>query len=421
MSRCRSINSPHVVFPGAMGVTATHADAIRFNTTAGAPANPQAGDVWWDAASGTLSIQTVEELVVLQMGQEQHVPVINRSGAQIDNGDLVYISGSDVGLPTIDPAVADGTITPDVVIGFATHDIDDDATGIVTTFGRVHDVNTLGCLAGDKIYLSPTAPGEWTTTKPIAPQQVALVGYVMIVDEFAGVILCRVQFTDTEIHALNVSSTNPTAGTYSVLGHYDQIVAGQAIPQGSPYVSADEMCNAEMALNLTVVSAPLTLRIDGDSVNETTGAITPGDFATIPVTDTGWHRFPKKWIDKPSVSVVEVGESVTAAIYRHRYWDGGNEDFRLLSFRWEFTPNAAAWTFAFTISRLNTDGSLELLETKSFAQTDSPVWAVNGEVGTFKLGGLTYDVLGSGAEGLVVELSATNIRYLYGDLKYTHL
>ncbi len=399
---------------------------LRFDNASGTPSSPLEGDAWWDPTDGTLTLQTKEADVRLQVGREFHIEVMNKTGAQINNGQLVYINGADVpsDLPTAALAVADGTIEPDVTIGFATHDIADDAAGIVTESGLVRSLDTSGCTAGDKAWLDPTTDGDWTTTKPKYPNQVVLVGYVLKVHATDGIIFTRVQFVKNQLQQLPIMVSDPSAFTEWVEGHYVEVVAAQAISDVSPYTSTTEFANAEAIINVTAFSGALTLRIAGDSVDEATGVISAADTEDHNITATGWYRSAKKWIGLPQFQILEGASSVTATINKCRYFDNSNNNFRIPAYKWQFTPSAGAWSFEYWLYRVESDGQLTELENDVFDNTDSPVWAVQNEPGTFKKGGstpadaLTYDFVGSGQEGLIVKIDNSAIRHLSGRVSY---
>lgn len=123
----------------------------------------------------------------LQVGQEFHIPVINKSGITISDGDLVRESGYDdtSNRLTIVKAQADN-LADAGVLGMATTTMLNNAKGKITTQGRVNNVDTSGLTEGAKLYLSPTVLGGFTETQPIAiPIQI---GYVGKVDANVGFI-----------------------------------------------------------------------------------------------------------------------------------------------------------------------------------------------------------------------------------------
>jgi hypothetical protein len=144
------------------------------------------GRVFYDTTSHTLSVYNDESEVTLNMGSELFIRVWNETGFTITNGSVVYPVGAyGVETPSIAKAKADVDATSNV-IGMATHDIEDDTYGYITRYGFVHDVNTDGMTPGGTFYLSASTAGEFTTTKPGAPNNAIPLGGVTKVDISSG-------------------------------------------------------------------------------------------------------------------------------------------------------------------------------------------------------------------------------------------
>jgi predicted RecA/RadA family phage recombinase len=151
------------------------------------------GDLYWDSENMTIALKQTNE-VTQQIGQELFIRAKNSGASTIENGTVVYITGSDIGNPTINPARASENDGDKVtkVIGITTEDITAGDTGFVTTVGIVRDLNTTGFTAGDTVYLSTSAFGQLTTTKPVYPDYVIEIGVVTKIDSTNGQILVKV-------------------------------------------------------------------------------------------------------------------------------------------------------------------------------------------------------------------------------------
>ena len=112
---------------------------IQFNATPTVGAFSE-GKVYWDSTNKALAVQT-GTATTLQVGQEDWRRAINKSGADIIDGTLVYISGINSSLPTIEKAIANTNATS-VVLGMTTETIANDSTGMVTIRGNVNSLNT---------------------------------------------------------------------------------------------------------------------------------------------------------------------------------------------------------------------------------------------------------------------------------------
>jgi hypothetical protein len=145
--------------------------SLGFTGTAGE------GLLQWDPDDGTLSFGLPGGNVNLQVGQEMVVLAKNVSGGPITNGTVVRVVSAQGDRPTID--VADTSIASEDVIGLATEDIINNADGYVTAFGQVRDIDTDGLVAGSTLWLDPANPGQFISTRPIAPDPAVHIGHVL--------------------------------------------------------------------------------------------------------------------------------------------------------------------------------------------------------------------------------------------------
>ena len=173
-----------MLFRSSLSATSLNVDYIDFNTTA--TTTTQFGRINWDSGTGTLNIgigDSTTGLIDFQVGQEEVVRVYNSEATTLQKGEIVYVSGSQGNRPSVKraSAVSDGySVT---TLGMVDVAIPSGSEGYVTTFGIISNLNTLGLTGGTPIWLSPTTPGAYTTTKPIAPQHTVLIGYVVRVSE----------------------------------------------------------------------------------------------------------------------------------------------------------------------------------------------------------------------------------------------
>jgi hypothetical protein len=155
-----------------------------------------AGSLYFDSEQNkglSVRLRTPENAnpdVSLNVGQETFLYVYNDTGAQIDNGDAIYISGTHTdGTPKVTLARAN-TSTSSAVFGLATMNIPNNGHGWVTRYGLVRDVNTAGMTAGNTLFLSPDSAGVVTET-PVTvdtgfPHHI---GRVITADASNGIIL----------------------------------------------------------------------------------------------------------------------------------------------------------------------------------------------------------------------------------------
>lgn len=195
----------------------TGTSSIEFDTT---PTNvPVAqGTMSWNDTDGTLDLKLKGGNVTLQIGQEEVVRVINKTGADLLEAEykVVYISGAQgqrlkVGLPR-----ADQPTTTRNAIGVVTETIADNQPGFINVSGLVNNINTTGALQGetwlegDVLYLSPTVAGGITKVKPTAPNHSVRIGYCVNAHATQGKIYVKVEngYDLGDLH--NVSLTSLT-------------------------------------------------------------------------------------------------------------------------------------------------------------------------------------------------------------------
>ena len=194
------------------GVTPTHAE----------------GRIFYDTTNKTLAVYNDEPDVTLQIGQEQWVRVYNSSGATISNGSPVFINGASLDFPTI--ALADASDANKYnVVGLATHDIENNSYGYVTTAGIVRDVNTSAYSIGDTLFVGTTA-GTLTNVAPSYPNFPMSIGFVVKVGTTNGIVKI---FQGLETVGSFRIVTNAHVGN-------NLIVGGDLTVQGSQIIASSE-------------------------------------------------------------------------------------------------------------------------------------------------------------------------------------
>lgn len=144
------------------------------------------GKLLYDTDNECLTFYNNDSNVSLQIGQEAWIRVKNMSGSTITNGSVVYINGSDSGLPTVALAKADSATTT-IGAGLVTESIANGAIGYVTSLGAVNTIDTSAFSVGP-VYISSTTAGALTQTAPTAPNYRYRVGFVTVVSATVGKI-----------------------------------------------------------------------------------------------------------------------------------------------------------------------------------------------------------------------------------------
>ncbi len=170
-----TLTSKNVTF----GVTLNAQEAILNDIVFNANYTPNGAvrSFYWDETNKTMTIRVSTEST-LQVGQENWIRCVNKSGATIADGKAVYLSGAQGNRPTIELAIANTNMSSRV-IGLATETISDNEEGMVTVMGIVNGVDTRAYSDGAVLYLSPTVSGDLTTTIPDDPNYVIRIGQAM--------------------------------------------------------------------------------------------------------------------------------------------------------------------------------------------------------------------------------------------------
>lgn len=164
----------------------TGVNSMLFNTSFTPGSEPE-GLTWWNGTEHGLNISSGLGPVG-QLPFENWILAKNETGVQIDDGMVVFMSGSSGGIPLVELAKADIPTTVDRTIGVATMDIPTGTIGIITDFGAVRNIDTQLCTAGNTLYVSATTAGGFTETQPVYPNFVMKIGSCQISDATVGKI-----------------------------------------------------------------------------------------------------------------------------------------------------------------------------------------------------------------------------------------
>ncbi len=218
--------------------------------------NPTAPDevarLKWDDGNGTFSFLMKGGNVNQQVGQENLALCWNAEATTLNEGEVVYVSGSQGNRPRIKRALASSDSYSVTVLGVVTETIASGAEGFVCTFGMVNNLNTIGLTGGTALWLSPTVAGAYTETKPQAPQHTVLVGYVVRVSATVGSIFVHTSngWELEELH--NVRITNVQEGDLLVYDAINQVwvnsksISGNTIIDGTLKVTGDTTLESDL-------------------------------------------------------------------------------------------------------------------------------------------------------------------------------
>ena len=261
-----------------------NANSIGLDTT---PATVPAtvGTMSWDDGDGVPSVLLKGGNATLQVGTQQYARVYNDNGSTITKGQVVYISGAQGNRVAVKLARANVEATSFGTIGVVAETIANGAEGFIITSGALYKINTTGLTAGATVYLSPTTAGAITTTKPQAPNQLVVLGWVERVDNTVGSIYVKIDngYELDELH--DVQITNPQSGNLLI---YDATTSPTGVWKNANLTDGTGISITEGAGSITIANSGVTSLVAGTNItlSGSTGAV------TISASGGGGSSFP---------------------------------------------------------------------------------------------------------------------------------
>ena len=163
------------------------------------------GTMSWNAADETVDL-IVSPDVTYQLGQELGLVVRNLSGQTINNGTVVKVTGASGNKVTIDLASNTGEYDSSSTFAVVTETINNNSTGRVTTEGLVRGLDTSAFTEGVALWLG--ANGQFTATKPLSPNHLVHIGWVVRSHATEGAIFVKVSngWEIEELHDVLITS-----------------------------------------------------------------------------------------------------------------------------------------------------------------------------------------------------------------------
>jgi hypothetical protein len=193
-----------------LGLQGLQAGFIRLDTSITSPPTGQ-GTMYWDQDEETVAI--ILNGSTTKVGEDIFFQVKNQSGSTIPKGTAVRFDGviGASGRVKIVPFIANGSNPSIYFVGVTYESIPNGGDGKALFNGKIRGVNTTAYAVGDILYASPTVAGGFTTTKPVAPNNIISVAAVLS-SGVNGILLVRPTLGSNINNDEGVKITTPTTG-----------------------------------------------------------------------------------------------------------------------------------------------------------------------------------------------------------------
>ncbi len=169
------------------GINQLGLNYLQMKIDAVEPAHSEGLFYYSDETHNFIALNDIPDFM-LNVGEETVLRGRNDTGSTILNGQVIKVVGALGDRPKIALAQSDTDANANV-IGVATHDINNNADGMGTTFGLVRSVNTSAWSPGTGLYLSSSVPGALTDIAPTGDNYVIRVATVLVSNVSTGSLL----------------------------------------------------------------------------------------------------------------------------------------------------------------------------------------------------------------------------------------
>ena len=256
---------------------------LQFRT--GDTTDLDAGRLSWNANEGTLDVVINSGSVTGQMFEDVFYNCRNQTGSTITRGTVVMAADTQgaTGRILIAPAIADGSVNSEYILGTAAMDIPHASDGLVFHFGKDIGLNTTGANCGetwadrDVLYCSATTAGCLTKVLPTAPNLKVPIAIVSRAGNNGTLFIRPSHFPDlAQIN--DVQLTSPTTGQTLIYNASTGVWSNQT--------PADPSATNELQ-TLSVAANTATLSNSGGSVTIAGAGINTVATAGTTITVTG--------------------------------------------------------------------------------------------------------------------------------------
>ena len=191
---------------------------LRFRT--GSNTDGAAGTMSWNTTEETLDLVTDQGAVTGHLLESAYYNTRNTTGSSIAIGTVVMANGTtgNTGRILIAPAIADGSVNSEYILGLTAQSIGNNSNGKVQHFGKIRGIQTNGSnfgetwVDGDVLYCSAATPGYLTKVQPAAPNLKVPIAIVIHAHPSNGTLFVRPSHFPDLAQINDVQLSSPTNG-----------------------------------------------------------------------------------------------------------------------------------------------------------------------------------------------------------------
>jgi len=291
------------------------------------------GTMYWDQDEETVAI--ILNGSTTKVGEDIFFQVKNQSGATIPKGTAVRFDGviGASGRVKIVPFQANGSNPSIYFLGVTYEAIADGADGKALFNGKIRGVDTSAFAVGDILYASPTVEGGFTTTKPVAPNNIISVAAVLS-SGANGILLIRPQIGSNINNDEGVKITTPTTGDILQLQasglweNKSRLAAGLIAGSGTTnylakFTAAGTVGNSQVfdnGTNVGIGTDSPTFKLDVNGTARITGALTAGTSSSQTPASIATNNVA----NQPALTLFKnIFDTETEDIFRVQSFEGG--------------------------------------------------------------------------------------------------
>jgi hypothetical protein len=248
---------------------------LRFRT--GSNTDGAAGTMSWNATEETVDLVTDQGAVTGHLMESAYYNTRNTTGTPITIGRAVMAAGTtgNTGRILIAPAIADGTVNSEYILGITAQTIGNNANGKVQHFGKIRGIQTNGANFGetwvddDVLFCSAATPGYLTKVQPAAPNLKVPIATVIHAHPSNGTLFIRPSHFPDLNQINDVQLTSPTTGQTLIYNASTGVWSNQTPADPS---STNELQTLSTGTNtLTLSNGGGTVTVDTDPGSDITG------------------------------------------------------------------------------------------------------------------------------------------------------